>query len=372
MKKVEHSVALNAVNDVPPPLLQIKKIGQFVGARPCVTMMIFILQFLTMEKFKRIFGIDVCKESLDIYDTASGQYFQIPNTAKSILKWTQQLDQQTDLCVFEPTGSYSDRLLHLLCQRSISINLVNPLKSQGFANAQGIISKNDKQASKTLALMGQCLNLPLYKKPEDHMYKRRQLLSGIAALKKQRQMLSNQLHALSYQVLFAPAVEVALKETLQVVEQNIESLEKELNDLSEEDYDKQLKLLTTVVGIGNKTAHLLICATGGLEYFQRARQLSKFIGVVPSTHTSGSSIRIKGRITKKGNGSLRATLYMAARSAKRYNLACKELYERLRLKGKSHKQAMVAIMNKLIKQVFGVFSSGIPFENQFYLKFQNS
>lgn len=127
-----------------------------------------------------------------------------------------------------------------------------------------------------------------------------------------------------------------------------------------------------MVGIGQKTATLLLTATGGLQNFQRPRQLSKFLGLVPSSHDSGSSIKIRGRMTKRGNSMLRASLYMAARSAKRFNLACKELYERLRAKGKPHKKAMVAIMNKLIKQVFGVVASKKDFDNDFYLNFKKN
>ena len=325
-----------------------------------------------MKKFNRIFGIDVSKDTLDFFNTSKSVFSQIPNTEKRILKWIKKVDPSTDLVVFEPTGPYSDRLLHLLSGRGISIVLVNPVQSNAFTKAQGIISKNDKQAAKTLALMGQCLDLPLFKKPSDTMYERKQLLMGVNALKKQQQMLKNQLHALSYQVLFAPKVEAALKETLEAVEQNLQELEEELNDLSDEEQQEQLKLMTSVVGIGEKTANLLLTATGGLQNFDQARQLSKFIGVVPYSHDSGTSVKFKGSITKKGNSQLRASLYMAARSAKRFNFACKELYERLRAKGKPHKIAMVAIMNKLMKQVFGVVSSKKEFDNQHYLIFKNS
>ena len=62
---------------------------------------------------------------------------------------------------------------------------------------------------------------------------------------------------------------------------------------------------------------------------------------------------------------------MATRSAKRHNKACKELFERLRKAGKPYRQAVVAVMHKLIKQVFGVVNSGVTFNNDFYLKFKN-
>lgn len=218
-------------------------------------------------------------------------------------------------------------------------------------------------------MMGKTLDLPLYQCPTDDMQKRKQILAGLNALKKQQQTLKNQLHALEHQIIFEPKVVVALQATLATVEEQIQSLEQQLNELSDEELSQQLKLMMSVVGIGPKTAQWLIAATGGIQNFKRSGKLSKFIGLISSSHFLGSSVRKKGGITKKGNSALRASLYMAARSAKKHNLACKDLYERLRAKGKPHKQAMVASMNKLIKQVFGVVQSRVPFDNQYYLSF---
>jgi hypothetical protein len=41
-------------------------------------------------------------------------------------------------------------------------------------------------------------------------------------------------------------------------------------------------------------------------------------------------------------------------NAMKTNVTCKALYERLRANGKTGKQALVAVMNKLLKQVFAV------------------
>ena len=201
---------------------------------------------------------------------------------------------------------------------------------------------------------------------------RKQLVQALNALKKQRQMLNNQLHALAQLPL--PLIPQGAKEAYEAVlstaEEQIKLLEEQLDELGDEEYDQQLKRLCSVVGIGQRTARALILATGGLQRFKHSRQLSKFIGLVPATHRSGSSVFKKGRITKKGQPELRATLYMAAMSAKRFNMACKDLYERLRAKGKPHKQAMVAVMNKLVKQAYGVIVNNTDFDNEYYLKFQ--
>jgi len=310
-----------------------------------------------MSTYSSVYGIDVSMADLDVVNLNEEKMTikKVKNNDNPIKKWIKNLPCKNVLCVLEPTGCYSDRILYYLNKNNIAVAVVSPNQSHGFFQAQGIVSKNDKQAAHSLALMGQRLDLPLHKAKSDDMLKRKQLLMGINALKKQRQAIRNQLHALNHQIIFVPKVVEAFKETLAIVEKQLTELEEELNDISDEEHSKQFQLITSN-------------ATNGIHNFQHAGQVAKLAGVVPSSHQSGSSVRKQGRITKKGNNELRACLYMAARSAKRYNLACKALYERLRFKGKPHKKAMVAVMNKLVKQVFGVVHSGVSFDNQFYLK----
>lgn len=322
--------------------------------------------------YEFIYGIDVSKDHLDIclLSDAGRSLIQIPNSPSAIVEWISHLVKDQALCVLEHTGSYSCRLLHCLCTHGIAVRAVNPNQSSHFAKALGIINKTDRNAAEALALMGRSLELPSYKLENTSMQKRKQILRSLSALKKQRQMLRNQLHALSYQAIVEPAVKRAFEQTLETVNEQIKLLEEELDGLSDEEHEKQIAKITSVVGIGVKTARALLCATGGLDTFEHNRQLAKFIGIVPSSHDSGSSVRYRGPITKKGNSELRACLYMAARSAKRFNLACKELYERLRSRGKCHKQAMVAVMNKLIRQILAVIKNDTIFDNHYYLKYK--
>ncbi len=55
-----------------------------------------------------------------------------------------------------------------------------------------------------------------------------------------------------------------------------------------------------------------------------------------------------------GMSRVRAMLYICSWSAKRYNKACRELYDRLIAKGKAKKQALIAVANKLLKQAFAI------------------
>ncbi len=65
---------------------------------------------------------------------------------------------------------------------------------------------------------------------------------------------------------------------------------------------------------------------------------------------------------------VRKCLYMAACSAKLHNKTCKELYERLRAKGKAHRQAMIAVVNKLLKQAFALVESGTLYQKDYQPK----
>jgi len=49
---------------------------------------------------------------------------------------------------------------------------------------------------------------------------------------------------------------------------------------------------------------------------------------------------------------------MCSMAAKVYNKGCRDLYERMVTAGKAKKVALVTVMNKLLKQVFGIVRSG--------------
>ncbi len=330
-----------------------------------------------MSSFTHIYGIDVSKDTLDILTlnstTLSKEKSQIENLPNSIEPWIKTLKADTSLCVVEATGTYSTTLVYLLNQHNIPVAVVSPFKSKSFMEAMGVSNKTDDQAAYCLAMMGLHLDLKLYQMPPVNRQKRRQLQTAHNAMMKQRQMLKNQLHAIDQLPIVEQIARQAYEQTLEMVDNQIQKLEQQLADLEEdEDYHNSKKLACSVVGIGATTAHAMLLTANGFEHFETANQLSKFFGLTPNSHYSGSSVRKKGRITKMGAPYVRSLLYMCARSAIRFNQACKELYQRLRNKGKSHKVAAVAVMHKLVKQVFACVKKQKPFDNLYYLKFKST
>ena len=326
---------------------------------------------ISHSKSIQYIGVDVSHHQLDFAYQEDGKWIikKIPNKSNSIKKWLDKLDASFCQLVFEPTGTYHDRLMHLAEEQGIKFSMVNTRISFHYSLAQGHTHRNDAQAAQTLATIGQKMNLAPSQTPGNQKRKRKQIHMALAALSKQRQALMNQLHSLDQ--LYEPEYEVvnALKTVLKTTENQIKELENQLFQYTDQQTQQVVDLLKSVVGIGPKSAAQIMRYLGDLSHFNNSKELIKFTGIAPCSHQSGSSVRTKARISRQGPAQLRATLYMAAISAKSHNLACKAMYERLRARGKPHKQAMVAVIGKLLRQIFAVVKTKTPFDNQRYLAY---
>jgi transposase len=104
-------------------------------------------------------------------------------------------------------------------------------------------------------------------------------------------------------------------------------------------------LLRSVPGIGPTTARTLIAELPELGRLDR-RAIAALVGIAPFNCDSGQH---RGRRhIWGGRASVRATLYMAAVTATRYNPVLATFYRRLRDAGKPAKVALVATMRKLL------------------------
>ena len=56
---------------------------------------------------------------------------------------------------------------------------------------------------------------------------------------------------------------------------------------------------------------------------------------------------------------------MCSFNACKTNKACRELYQRIIVKGKSKKLALIAVANELIKQAFAIAKSGLVYDENY-------
>jgi len=121
------------------------------------------------------------------------------------------------------------------------------------------------------------------------------------------------------------------------------------------------KLLTTIDGIGARTAACLIAELGDPSRFRDAAALASYVGVVPRLRQSGKRAFSGARGLPLGNARLRHRLWMPTLVAVRKNPWLRAHYEHLLAAGKRPKVAIVACMRKLLGAIYSVARNRRPF-----------
>ncbi len=322
-----------------------------------------------MTKLQNFLGIDISKVSFDIawptdksYNTK--KYHYDASGIASFVGWLT--NQQKRLhCIMESTGTYHLRLAHALHEAGIDVSVVNPLSAKRFIQSTLSRSKTDKSDACRLVEYGQAMNPPLWK-PTPPYYTQLQQLLGVQELYiKERTAINNQLEALHHSPHHSKVAMESLEDTLHYIDRKLEQIDAEMQKLVDDNDPGDIDNLTSIPGIGKKTAIALVAATKGMSEFSSHKQLSSYLGLAPSTLQSGSSVRGSGRICKMGMGYIRKLLYICSWSAIKCNKSCKELYLRLIAKGKAKKTALIAVANKLLKQAFAITKSKTKFFEQY-------
>ena len=306
-----------------------------------------------MTKIVKKVGIDISKESFDVayIENEKMRTKKYSYTAADIKQFIASLDSDSQ-CIMEATGIYHLRLAHALYDAGIGLCVVNPLSVKRFIQSKLHRTKTDKSDAIMLVEYGRIMEPDLWKPDSEHYTQAQQLLNIQAQLVKNRTSINNQMEAIDLSVNQSKMGLNLLRKQLKFVENQLKQIEAELEQLIENDED--VTNIQTIPGIGRKTAIALMVYTKGMQSFDNHRKVSSYFGLSPRIVQSGSSVKGRGSICKMGMGHMRMLLYMCARSAKKYNKSCRELYERLLAKGKAKKLALIAVANKLVKQVFAI------------------
>jgi transposase len=154
-----------------------------------------------------------------------------------------------------------------------------------------------------------------------------------------------------------------IKKQIQSITNTINKLENKAHKLVKANAGEVYKNLLSTPSVGAETATMLITLTNEFKNFHTCKQLASYIGICPRVYQSGTSVNGKGKICKMGMSRMRATLFIWSLTAIRGNKACREMYERLTQNGKPKKVALIAVMNKLLKQAFAIAT-----KNQKYME----
>lgn len=310
-----------------------------------------------MEKIKNYVGIDISKLTFDVAicnSESKYKYFKFTNDLEGFTSLLTHLDSLESICVMEASGPYYLRLASFLSEKGIGVCVINPLIIRRFSQMRMSRTKTDKKDAMLIAEYGKTESPSLWQPEDKYVLQLKQMQAYLEQLNKNRTGLIRQNEAFSQNPSQSLEVIESLNSLINKIDQEIDVIEKKMKSLIQTYHKEMYDQLQSIPGLGRKTALFLIVITGGFRKFENHKQLASYIGISPRIFESGTSVKGRAKICKMGMSKIRAMLYVCAWSAKKCNKACKELYDRLVENGKSKKLALIAVVNKLIKQAFAI------------------
>lgn len=309
-------------------------------------------------------GIDVSKATLDVAIQSQEQpfHFQVTNHVSGHMQLIQHLRAYTKIaCVgLEASGRYGETLAQRLYEAGFAVCYINPNQIHTFAQVHLHYNKTDKQDALLIARFCQAYQPPLWQPTHPLHQQLQQQTRYLRSLEAMRQQECNRLQS----GLRDSTVQSLIQSHIDYLSTQILRLQQAIYDLIEQhtSLQHQHQLLTSIPGIGAKSAAVLLAEIGDIHRFANARQLAAWVGITPRQFQSGSSVNRPSRISKQGHIHLRTALYMPALAARRWNPFCHALAQRLQQRHKPGIAINIAVMRMLLHQVFGILKSGQPFD----------
>ena len=270
-------------------------------------------------------------------------------------------------------------LIQLLEDYGFEAHMVHPLRCKAIASAR---LKNDKVDAAILAQLLRADLLPEAWIAPLQVRQLRALLRHRTGLVRLRTQLQNRIHAVvadfgydrsgSYlsgpgrgwlAELELPAISRELVTDYLAVIDGLapltDRIDGELRQHAKA--DPRVKILTTLPGVGQFTALVMLAEIGDITRFPSARKLASWAGLTPTVRGSDLHVR-HGHISKQGSAWLRWVLNQAAQTAKRspeFAAAYSGIAGR---RGK--KKAIIAVAHKILVIVYTVLKTGQVYQER--------
>lgn len=338
-----------------------------------------------MEYLKLCIGIDVAqKELVSCYgglDTTLKQHTfsrrTYDNTSKgfvALLKWVKSIPVDdtaiAPVFVMEATGVYHQKFAHWLHVQGQQVVIVMPNKISNFMKTINLKTITDGTSAEAICQFGLEKQLD-YWTPADKVYTLlQQLTRERDQVVNERTTVKNQLHAIQSGSFVNEPTLKRLKQRRALLDKQEAAIKAEIHTVvtSNPQLNKDVELITSIPGVGELTAVTILGETNGFELIRNKRQLTSYAGLDVRVKQSGTSVKAKPRISKKGNKYLRKALYFPAfttiRHCKLYNTTYNRLVEKSGIKMK----AAVSIQRKILELSFILFKTRKPFDPLYQMK----
>jgi transposase len=321
-------------------------------------------------------GIDVSASSFAVAEEVPGcpvREAEYPNTEAGHGKLCRRLEKigrPVQACL-EASGVYHlDLALALHRTRSVTVMVANPRATRAFAHAQMQRSKTDATDARSLLEFSRRMPFSSWAPPSPEILALRAIARRIAALTVTITQERNRRHATNHCREYPPVLGDEIDAHLEFLTASIDRLATEARRLIDDDawLSKAFTHMVSVRGIAQASAVAILGELAALPRDMSARQWVAHAGIDPRHHQSGISVHKPSRISRTGNRRLRAALYMPALVAIRYEPNVKAFYEKLIQAGKKPKQAITAVMRKLLHAIWGMLHHDCDFQGDKFYK----
>jgi len=287
--------------------------------------------------------------------------------------------RKADEVAVEATGNTA-WFVERICDRVSRVVVVDPHQ---FEVIRRSVKKTDKHDARTLAYFLSKDLLPEARMKSKENAQLHSLAGTRDKLVKQRTALVNKIynvlnrHGLSWKKetlttekglksIMAFDWEPIVRMELEVLAEQIRSLTRSIKKLDDRISQEGKKLdghenLTSIKGIGERSAAVLLSVIGDVNDFADEKKLAAYFGIVPRVSDSNGKI-YHGRITKNGSKIGRTTLVQCTLAAKRYSPYLREYYDRIKRHRGSGK-AIIATARKFLGIIYQTLKNDWIFED---------
>ena len=335
---------------------------------------------------KQVAGIDVAQNELVItlgrlLDDLSVELFAYRVFAnslkgfKEVTAWVQKLSDPLVPVryVMEATGVYHELLAYYLDDQGRELSIVLPNKISNYARTLEVKTITDKTASETIARFALERKLERWQRPNERYRRLRQLTRERGQLIEERTAIKNQLHAENSEAQPSKRALQRMNKRMELLQRQEKEILEELKGLLKADHEvgELITLLCSIPGVGLLTAACILAETNGFELIRNKRQLTSYAGLDVKEKQSGTSVKGKPKISKRGNRYLRKAMHLPALTATRHDERYKAIYARLVAKHGIKMKAAVAVQRKLLELTFAVFKTRRPYAKDFLQTLNN-
>lgn len=307
---------------------------------------------------------------------------EVKNDRSSIRALLQQLAQQHEVflgeflhCV-ENTGQYCHPLLGLSAQLpELYIWLEDPLQLNRSMGRQ----KNKTDIIDARNVSEYCL---LHHRKATQYQLPSQLQQQVDFINKMRLRLVRHKQALGTSLeerkafVLGPLDKLSvelIKQQLEATKKTITELEQRLEHLIAKDTKAARKyaIARSVLGFGPKNTLTVMAITGLFEKIPTAKACASYAGISPHPRQSGKCLKRNSRISRAASKELKTAIHQGAKYliTPQCDSPFKDIYQRLRLRGRTYNQAINAVRNKMITVLYACLQKDTMYEKKVHQSF---